>query len=90
MEKIFAYRQAVGFIPLTPEPKEGWLTQAETFFSEMVRLGYHVEQSFLPPENDRTIARNDRKLKQREALKKLAHGHKLSSEEENQKEDLRW
>ena len=90
MEKIFAYRQAAGFIPLTPEPKEGWLTQAETFFSEMVRLGYHVEQSFLPPENGRTIARNDRKLKQREALKKLAHGHKLSSEEENQKEDLRW
>ena len=32
MEKIFAYRQAVGFVPLTPEPKEGWLTQAETFF----------------------------------------------------------
>ena len=43
MEKIFAYRQAAGFVPLTPEPKEGWLMQAETFFSEMVRLGKMAE-----------------------------------------------
>jgi len=42
LETLFAYRQAVGFRPNTPEPEEGWMGELA---SELVRLGRRNRQS---------------------------------------------
>lgn len=85
LERLFAYRQATGFVPLTPEPPGGWLGQLEQagYLAEsIVSLGKNLEGigNASPPITPKIWTES--KQKQREALKKLAQGHKLQSEQE--------
>jgi hypothetical protein len=73
LEKLFAYRAEHGYEPRTPEPPEGWLAQANT-----------AEKLASVPPPLTPFAPVDGKLKRREALKKLAQGHKLQSEQEQE------
>ncbi|MDD2956235.1 MAG: relaxase/mobilization nuclease domain-containing protein [Oscillospiraceae bacterium] len=87
LEKLFAHRQATGFVPLTPEPPEGWLGQVEQvghLAENLIYLGRNLERTgdVPPPPTPRTWT--DSKQKQREARKKLAQGHKLQSEQEQE------
>ncbi|HWT74054.1 MAG TPA: relaxase/mobilization nuclease domain-containing protein [Mobilitalea sp.] len=87
LEKLFEYRAAYGFTPQTPEPPEGWLAQADSInklASDAVRLGKSIEKmaDALPALKPFTPA--DSKQKKREALKKLAQGHKLQNEQEQE------
>lgn len=84
LEKLFAYRQANGFIPGTPEPPQGWLTDAGVLASDAVRLGRSLEQLGAAPPHPATHAPTDSRQRQRERLKKLAQGHKLQSEQEQE------
>ena len=78
LEMLFAYRQATGFEPSTPEPEMGWL--GELVF-DAVRLGKYLEQAgFIPQEHPLPVW-TESKQRQRETLKKLAHGQKLSESE---------
>lgn len=90
LEKLFTYRSVHGFTPQTPEPPEGWLSQvnsAEAVLSDVVRLGKSVENIGDVPPTLRHSVFTDSKQRQREALKKLAQGHKLQSEHD-QKMDM--
>lgn len=78
LELLFAYRQAVGFEPATPEPDEGWLGELA---SNAVRLGKDLEQAGLIPQKHPLPVWTESKQRQREALKKLAHGQKFSESE---------
>lgn len=87
LEKLFAHRQATGFVPLTPEPPEGWLGELERvgrLAEDVVSLVRNLERtadvSPLPAPQTWT----DSKQRQREALKKLALGHKLQSEQDQE------
>ncbi len=85
LEKLFAYRAEHGFTPLTPEPPEGWLAQADTMdklASDAVRLGKSIEKKADAPPAFKPFSPTDGKQKKREALKKLAQGHRLRSEQE--------
>ena len=87
LEKLFAHRQATGFVPLTPEPPEGWLGQAEQaghLAENLVSLGRNLESTGDVPPSLTPRAWTDSKQKQREARKKLAQGHKLQSEQEQE------
>ena len=75
METLFAYRQAVGFRPNTPEPEGGWMGELA---SELVRLGRSIEEADDLPPLPAPPAWTESKQRQREALKKLALGQKLS------------
>ena len=75
LETLFAYRQAVGFRPNTPEPEEGWMGELA---SELVRLGRSIEEADDLPPLPAPPAWTESKQRQREALKKLALGQKLS------------
>lgn len=85
MEKLFAHRAEYGFAPQTPEPPEGWMAQMETVESvaqSLVLLGKNVECIGHVTPSITPHAQTDSKQKQRENLKKLAQGHKLQSEQE--------
>ena len=85
LEKLFAYRAEHGFTPQTPEPPEGWLSQANAMnklASDAVQLGKSIEKMMDVPPALKTFSPTDSKQKKREALKKLAQGHKLRSEQE--------
>ena len=75
LETLFAYRQAVGFRPNTPEPEESWMGELA---SELVRLGRSIEEADDLPPLPAPPAWTESKQRQREALKKLALGQKLS------------
>ena len=87
LEKLFAYRAEHGFTPQTPEPPEGWLAQANAMnklASDAVRLGKSIEKMADVPPALQPFSPTDNKQKKREALKKLAQGHKLQSEQEQE------
>ena len=75
---LFLYRQAFGFYPGSEEPVEGWLGELA---QDAVRLASYLEQATdvtdLPP----IPTWSESKQRSREALKKLAHGQKLSNEQ---------
>lgn len=75
LEMLFAYRQATGFEPATPEPKEGWLGELT---HNAIQLGKDLEQAGLVPQEHPLPMWTESKQRQREALKKLAHGQKFS------------
>ena len=75
LETLFAYRQAVGFRPNTPEPEEGWMGELA---SELLRLGRSIEEADDLPPLPAPPAWTESKQRHREALKKLALGQKLS------------
>ena len=88
MEKLFKLREQNRGQAFFPEPKNGWmgeLYRAETVLGELLSIGKSVEtigneppSLLLPPQW------TDSKQRRREALKKLAQGHKLQSEEEQE------
>ena len=79
---LFAYRQAVGFEPATPEPEASWLGE---LVSNAVRFGKYLEQAGFVPQDHPLPVWTESKQRQRKALKKLAHGQKLS-----ESEDMAW
>lgn len=87
LERLFAYRTEHGFIPLTPEPPEGWLGQMEQagrFTEDLISLGKNLERAGDVPTPLAPPTWTDSKQRQREMLKKLAQGHKLQSEQDQQ------
>lgn len=90
MEKLFAHRVAHGFVPQTPEPPEGWLAQIyptnapKKLAEEVVALGKEAEgiANTTPP--PMPYIHTDSKQRQRENRKKLAQGHQLESEQEQE------
>ena len=87
MERLFTYRAEHGFIPLTPEPPEGWLGQMEQaghLGKDVIPLGKNLERADDVPPPLAPPTWTDSKQRQREALKKLAQGHKLQSEQEQE------
>lgn len=87
LERLFAYRAEHGFIPLTPEPPEGWLGQLEQaghFTEKLLSLGKNLENAGDVPPPLAPPTWTDSKQRQREALKKLAQGHKIQSEQEQE------
>jgi len=87
LEKLFEYRAEHGFTPLTPEPLEGWLGQvekAEKLSGDLISLGKNLESVGDAPPPLTSHSWTDSKQKQREARKKLAQGHKLQREQEQE------
>ncbi len=80
LEKLFTYRQAVGFQPATPEPEIGWMGDLA---NGLIRLGKSMEQSASLPPLPTPFVWTDSKQRRREALKKLAMGHRLDDHGEN-------
>lgn len=77
LEALFAYRQATGFRPCTPEPDEGWLGELATdWLRVMADLEHDANQPIPTPP-----IWTDSKQRRREALKKLAMGQKLSGDQ---------
>lgn len=75
LEEFFAYREATGFVPGTMEPEMGWMGELA---NDLVRLGKSMEKADdLPPLPAAPVWSESKQL-QREALKKLAMGQKLS------------
>ena len=77
LEALFAYRQATGFRPQTPEPDEGWLGElAYDWLRVMADLERDANQPIsMPP------TWTDSKQRRREALKKLAMGQKFGGDQ---------
>lgn len=90
MEKLFEYRATHGFIPQTPEPPEGWLGQLyptkppKKVVAEVVELGKEVESISNTTPPPIPYIHTDSKQRQRENRKKLAQGHQLQSEQEQE------
>lgn len=80
LEKLFAYRQAVGFQPATPEPEIGWMGELA---NALIHLGKSLEQSADLPPLPAPPVWTDSKQRRRETLKKLAMGHRLDDHGEN-------
>lgn len=78
LEALFAYRQATGFRPITQEPDKGWMGELA---ADWLRVGKYLEQNFDMPELPTPPAWTDSKQRRREAIKKLAVGQKLSSDQ---------
>ena len=78
LEALFAYRQATGFRPQTPEPVEGWLGEL-TY--DWVRVMADLERDANQP-LPTPPTWTDSKQRRREALKKLAMGQKFGGSEE--------
>ena len=77
LEALFAYRQATGFRPQTPEPDEGWLGElAADWLRVMADLERDANQPIPAPPTW-----TDSKQRRREALKKLAMGQKFSGDQ---------
>ncbi|MBD5133638.1 MAG: relaxase/mobilization nuclease domain-containing protein [Clostridiales bacterium] len=84
LEMLFAYRQAVGFCPQTPEPDEGWLGElVYGWFQVMADLERDDEWQLPAPP-----IWTDSKQRRREALKKLAMGQKFGGEEHHFEQTL--
>lgn len=78
LETLFTYRQATGFRPITQEPDEGWMGELS---ADWLRVGKYLEQNFDVPELPSPPTWTDSKQRRREAIKKLAMGQKLSSDQ---------
>lgn len=75
LELLFAYRQTVGFEPATPEPEEGWLGELA---NDAIRFGKYLEQAGFVSQEHSLPVWTESKQRQRESLKKLAHGQRFS------------
>ena len=76
LEALFAYRQAIGFRPSTPEPDEGWLGElAAGWFRVVTDLERDADWQLPTPPTW-----TDSKQRRREALKKLAMGQKFGGD----------
>lgn len=75
LELLFIFRQATNFEPATTEPEEGWLGEIT---ANAVRFGKYFEQIFDTVEPPPIPVWTESKQRQREALKKLAHGQRFS------------
>lgn len=80
LEALFAYRQAVGFRPGSVEPDEGWMVELA---DGLIQLGREMERGGDVPMLPAPPTWTDSKQRRREAIKKLAMGQKLGSEEHN-------
>ena len=78
LEMLFLYRQTFGFTPATEEPDEGWLGELA---QDAARFGRYLGQAFDTPDLPPIPTWSESKQRSREALKKLAHGQKLTNEE---------
>lgn len=78
LETLFTYRQATGFRPITLEPDEGWMGELA---SGLVQLGRSMERDDDLPRLPTPPIWTDSKQRRREAIKKLAMGQKLSSDQ---------
>lgn len=81
MEKLFEFRAGSGFVPLTPEPEQGWLAEAEEHLSAWITLGCHVESMVDPVRTETRIAHSDSRQRRKEVIKKLLQGQKISTEQ---------
>lgn len=81
LEALFAYRQAVGFRPATPEPDEGWMGELAR---GLIRLGRSLERDADLPPLPAPPVWTESKQRRREALKKLAMGQKLNGGQSRQ------
>lgn len=81
LEALFAYRQAIGFRPGSVEPDEGWLGELA---NGLIQLGSSIERLDDLPPLPAPPTWMDSKQRQREALKKLAMGQKLTSDTHSQ------
>ncbi len=81
MEALFTYREIVGFQGEYSEPDIGWIGEASY---GLLQLGKALEQGADLPPLPAPPVWTDSKLRQRETLKKLALGQKLSSDSHSQ------
>lgn len=85
LEALLKFRQEHGFQPLTPEPESGWLSQihpTEQVVESILRIGKNLEDLQGQQAAAQSYIHTDSKQRQREALKKLAQGHQLQSEQD--------
>jgi hypothetical protein len=82
LERLFAYRAEHGFTPLTPEGWLGQIEQVSNLASDIISLGKNLESTVNVPPPFTPQIWTESKQRQREAIKKLAQGHKLQSEQE--------
>jgi len=75
LEALFAYREATGFTPGTMEPEMGWMGELA---NDLVRLGKSIEKADDLPPLPAAPKWSESKQLQREAIKKMAMGQKLS------------
>lgn len=75
LKLLFIFRQATDFEPATPEPDEGWLGELT---HNVIQLGKDLEQAGFSPQEHPLPVWTESKQRQREALKKLAHGQRFS------------
>lgn len=75
LEALFAYREATGFTPGTMEPEMGWMGELA---NDLVRLGKSMEKADDLPPLPAAPKWSESKQLQREAIKKMAMGQKLS------------
>ena len=78
LEYLFLYRQLTNFEPGREEPSYGWL-YGVTYNAEA--LTRYLEQAMDVPESPPIPVWTESKQRQREALKKLAHGQRLENTE---------
>ena len=86
MELIFDYRAEHGFVPGTPAPDAGWLV-GYGLVSDIIRLGKYAEDMMFGDQQQPltpAAPHIDSKDRRRLALKKLAKGQKLSSDDGQQ------
>jgi len=81
LKALFAYRELIGFLGDYFEPENGWIGEASC---GLLRLGRELEQNADLPALPAPPVWTDSKLCRREAMKKLAHGQKLSYDSHNQ------
>ena len=75
LEALFIYRQAMGFLPGSVEPDEGWMGELT---EGLIQLGRIIERLDDLPLLPAPPTWTDSKQRRREALKKLAMGQKLT------------
>lgn len=100
LEKLFEHRKENGFVPVSGEPEEGWISQISSFGSEssggsviggLVSIGKGLESATHTPPPETPHQTAESKQKQRERIKKLAQGHQISSDQEqDQSFTLHW
>jgi len=81
LEALFAYREIMGFQGEYSEPAIGWIGEVSY---GLLQLGKALEQGADPLPLPASPVWTDSKLRRREALKKLAHGQKLSNDSHSQ------
>ena len=76
LEYLFLYRQLYGFDYWSEEPDGGWLSEISYNAEALTR---YLEQAMDVPDPPPIPAWTESKQRQREALKKLAHGQRLEN-----------